>query len=277
MPELPIVSPNEPVTASHTNGIMRRTLQRYDDKITRDTENSIPEEGELAFMEDSGSILFYYGAAWRRLIPLGTVLPYAGTSTPPGFLFCHGQAVSRTTYADLFAKIGTTYGAGDGSTTFNLPDLRQRFVLGKAASGTGSSLGGTGGSINHTHSGPSHSHSNPSTGSAGSHSHSVGNTGSSTVPHTHQLTYDSAGVTDYLHINPSDANHSGHGSTQRHWGNSTPDTDSGAGSSHNHSNPNTGSGGSHNHSVGNTGSAGTGQTGSANPPFLVLNHIIKAI
>ncbi len=56
----------------------------------------------------------------------GTVLDFAGTTAPDGWLMCFGQAVSRTTYANLFAKIGTIYGAGDGSTTFNLPDCRGR-------------------------------------------------------------------------------------------------------------------------------------------------------
>jgi microcystin-dependent protein len=61
----------------------------------------------------------------------GTVLDFAGTAAPSGWLMCYGQAVSRTTYANLFAAIGTTYGAGDGTTTFNLPDLRGRVAAGK--------------------------------------------------------------------------------------------------------------------------------------------------
>jgi len=61
----------------------------------------------------------------------GTVLPFAGASAPTDWLLCYGQAVSRTTYANLFAVIGTTYGAGDGSTTFNVPDLRGRVAAGK--------------------------------------------------------------------------------------------------------------------------------------------------
>lgn len=60
----------------------------------------------------------------------GTVLPFAGSTAPTGWLLCHGQAVSRTTYAALFAAIGTVYGVGDGTTTFNLPDLRGRVIAG---------------------------------------------------------------------------------------------------------------------------------------------------
>ena len=64
------------------------------------------------------------------LCPAGVVSPYAGSSAPSGWLMCFGQAVNRTTYAVLFAITSTTYGVGDGSTTFNLPDLRGRAVAG---------------------------------------------------------------------------------------------------------------------------------------------------
>lgn len=64
------------------------------------------------------------------LVPSGTVLTLAGTAIPTGYLNCNGAAVSRSAFASLFAVIGTTYGAGDGSTTFNLPDLRGVFVRG---------------------------------------------------------------------------------------------------------------------------------------------------
>ena len=64
-------------------------------------------------------------------VPTGVVQPFAGSTAPSGWLLCAGQAVSRSTYADLFSAIGTTYGAGDGSTTFGLPDLRGRVVAGE--------------------------------------------------------------------------------------------------------------------------------------------------
>jgi microcystin-dependent protein len=64
------------------------------------------------------------------LMPPGALMPYAGSTAPWGYLICGGQAVSRTLYAKLFSVIGTTYGAGNGSTTFNLPDLRGRTTFG---------------------------------------------------------------------------------------------------------------------------------------------------
>lgn len=63
-------------------------------------------------------------------IPTGVILPFGGSTVPEGFLLCNGAAISRTTYAKLFAAIGTLYGAGDGATTFNLPDMRDRFAEG---------------------------------------------------------------------------------------------------------------------------------------------------
>jgi microcystin-dependent protein len=74
------------------------------------------------------------------LLPVGMVVPYAGSSAPTGYLLCYGQAVSRTTYASLFAVLGTTFGSGDGSTTFNVPDINGRVVAG--ADGMGGSSAG---------------------------------------------------------------------------------------------------------------------------------------
>lgn len=84
-------------------------------------------------------------------VEAGLIVATGRTAAPTGWLLCDGSAVSRSTFATLFAAIGTAYGVGDGSTTFNVPDLRQRFPLGKAASGTGATLGGTGGDIDHVH------------------------------------------------------------------------------------------------------------------------------
>lgn len=62
--------------------------------------------------------------------PIGAIIPFGGTTAPDGFLLCQGQEVSRTTYAELFKVIGTAFGAGDGSTTFNVPDLRETVPVG---------------------------------------------------------------------------------------------------------------------------------------------------
>jgi len=91
----------------------------------------------------------------------GFIQMFAGSSAPTGWLMCDGSAVSRTTYADLYAVIGTTYGSGDGSTTFNLPDLRGRVGVGKSSDTEFDTLGETGGEKKHTlttNELPSHSH-----------------------------------------------------------------------------------------------------------------------
>lgn len=76
----------------------------------------------------------------------GLIFDYAGDTAPTGYLICNGQAVSRTTYAKLFLAIGTTYGSGDGSTTFNIPDLQTRVSIGV---GNDYELGDTGGEETH--------------------------------------------------------------------------------------------------------------------------------
>lgn len=90
--------------------------------------------------------------------PIGTIAPYGGTSDPSYWLICDGRAISRTTYAELFAVIGTTYGSGDGSTTFNIPDLRGNVAVGSNETYI---LGTSGGEATHTLTTdemPSHSH-----------------------------------------------------------------------------------------------------------------------
>ena len=84
------------------------------------------------------------------IVATGTIVPWTVSSAPTGYLECDGAAVSRSTYSALFAVIGTTYGSGDGSSTFTLPDLKDRVVYGK--SGT-VSLASTGGAATVTPSG----------------------------------------------------------------------------------------------------------------------------
>lgn len=106
----------------------------------------------------------------------GLVFPYAGSVVPAGWLLCDGSAVSRAKYAALFAAIGTTWGVGDGSSTFNLPDLRGRSLLG---AGTGSgltarTLGAKGGEETHVLTEAelaAHSHGGVTGGESATHTH----------------------------------------------------------------------------------------------------------
>ena len=97
-----------------------------------------------------GTEIINNGTLLEGGIPTATIVPWTSASVPTGFLECAGAAVSRSTYAALFAIIGTTYGAGDGSTTFNVPDLQDNVAIGK--SGT-KNLGSTGGANTVTSSG----------------------------------------------------------------------------------------------------------------------------
>ena len=89
--------------------------------------------GQIRFNSSTTSFEGYNGSAWGELangVPVGSVFNLATTTVPTGFLECNGAAISRSTYASLFATISTTWGSGDGSSTFNLPDLRGQFVRG---------------------------------------------------------------------------------------------------------------------------------------------------
>ena len=78
------------------------------------------------------------GGVSNSCAPIGAIFPFGGTSAPSGYLLCDGSAVSRTDYSALFAVIGTSFGAGDGSTTFNVPDLREATTKGVGLSGKSS-------------------------------------------------------------------------------------------------------------------------------------------
>lgn len=125
-----------------------------------------PATGELAgYKQYNGSITIEFDGDGvnitpslhlsnkEDLMPVGSISMYGGPNYPPaGYLACEGGGFSRTTYAELFNVIGTWYGAGDGSTTFNVPDYRQTFPMGVADIGTGDNLAVSGGSIDHDHS-----------------------------------------------------------------------------------------------------------------------------
>lgn len=147
-----------------------------------------------------------------QLSPIGMITAYAGSTAPTNWQLCYGQAISRTTYSSLFAVLGTTYGAGDGSTTFNLPDLRGRTVAGVDNMGgtdagrlsTANTLGTTTGTetvtLTSAQSGvPAHAHANTVTNNAvttgnqsADHSHTFG-TGYVSSDHTHNTGFSFVG------------------------------------------------------------------------------------
>jgi microcystin-dependent protein len=132
--------------------------------------------------------------------PVGTVMSFGGATIPLGWLLCDGSAVVRATHAELFAIIGTSFGAGDGSTTFNVPDMRGRFILG-AGQGVGLTnrgLGASGGEeahansiaelAAHTHVGMDHLHSMSNHVHGMDHVHDLQNHSHLGVDHVHGVT-----------------------------------------------------------------------------------------
>ena len=148
-------------------------------------------------------------------IPVACVLPYAAPTAPTGWLLCSGQAVSRTTYSTLFAAIGTAFGSGDGTTTFNVPDLRGRFPLGKddmggsaanrVTSASADTIGLGSGSESHTLTTdeiPAHTHSCPTDTYYDDTGGSSYNTGSNYIKTGSKSTGSAGGGTAHNNMSP---------------------------------------------------------------------------
>ena len=112
---------------SNSNFVALRAPSNAASDITLTLPDSDGNANDVLQSDGSGNLSF---AALPQAVPTGSVHMMATTTVPSGYLKCNGAAVSRTTYADLFAIIGTTHGAGNGSSTFNVPDLRGEFVRG---------------------------------------------------------------------------------------------------------------------------------------------------
>lgn len=231
----------------------------------------------------------------------GTIESYSGSVIPSGYLLCDGRAVSRTTYATLFQAIGTTYGAGDGSTTFNLPNLSERVPVGKSSKYV---LGSKGGSATNTLTVanlPAHSHtlsakgtvssvftgSSVTTSSNGSHTHTYSGTTSSAGSHSH-TTYHRG----YYNMNRT---WEGDSFKMSYYEKMTEDaeekfgyTDTTGAHTHTYSGTTSSSGG-HTHTLSakgtvsstftgssvTTSSTGSGTSFSNMQPYVVMNYIIK--
>jgi microcystin-dependent protein len=196
------------------------------------------------------------------VMPTGAMLEYAGSAAPTGWLLCDGAAISRTVYAALFAVLGTAYGAGDGSTTFNLPDRRGKFGIGVDGTYTRGSAGGA-----------------TTTSSAGSHSH-TGATGSTTLT-TAQIPAHNHTITDPGHAHGLAGNNGGTTGLVQFY-NVANDTayNLQAGGTNLINTPtattgitinNTGGGTGHDHTISSDGA----HTHTVTPPYLASNYIIK--
>lgn len=169
--------------------------------VTTSTTFTLPDGDGSAgqFLKTDGSATLSWSTVTEFVLPSGLILPYGGTSAPSGYLLCYGQAISRSTYSTLFSAISTTYGVGDGSSTFNLPDLRGRTIAGQDDMGgvsanrltdavtgglNGDTLGDTGGEESNTLTTaqlPSHSHGTVVTGVTASFKTNTGDGGASVV------------------------------------------------------------------------------------------------
>lgn len=214
--------------------------------------------------------------------PVGSIICYAGSSSPSGWLLCDGSSINKNDYAQLFGIIGNTYGSGT-STTFVLPNLCQKMPIGKSNS---NSLGETGGnnSVSLTSNNlPSHAHTGTTiadgvhshmafSNTAGSHTHTVNDSG-----HTHSITsmnddFNNSG--GGVPVQPSFANDSAGSMT---WNNMINSATTGitigsvAGHSHTISVNNSSS---HTHTF-TTDTTGSGTAVDITNPYIVLNYIIK--
>lgn len=207
-------------------------------------------------------------AGGTSAVLIGQIAMWPTMSNPPGgkWLVCDGQPASRTVFATLFALIGTTFGAGDGSTTFNVPNFEGRMPIGPAGINPGpSAIGNAGGTWSHAHNQTGHQHSVPDASSTNSsHTHVVPNIASS-GSHDHsggtQATNTTTGgtATRVTNITTSGAGHT-------HTVNDATTT----GSGHTHVVADTGTG---------TGTAtpSNGPTSASNPPYLAIHFVIRAL
>lgn len=124
------------IARSHPVGTAWAHVALGEDYIEIKTSTTRPLDpylGQSIFETDTLSIRSYNGSIWNSSPPIGSLLPYLGSVAPTGYLFADGSAVSRTGItADLFAVVGITYGAGNGTTTFNLPNLAGRVPVGRS-------------------------------------------------------------------------------------------------------------------------------------------------
>jgi len=283
------------------------------------------QNGNMWYESDTGGLFIYYddgnSAQWVQIntsarsvggdVPPGSIMDYAGSTAPVGWLMCYGQAISRSANPALFTAIGTTYGAGDGSTTFNLPDCRGRVSTGKddmggtsanriATAFNGDILGNTGGAEAVTLDitmVPAHSHTGITGFNDVNHTHTLNiNTGAMSADHSHSLSFNTSGRSyDHTHVVPAApaggawglVDHGGYwgnictnlvnvatgGESGDHWHGVSGGT-GGVSANHTHNVSGTTAGVSANHKHPIT-TEGGGLAHNNMPPAIVFNKIIK--
>ena len=242
-------------------------------------------ESEIILLKKRIKELFGEGGD-SVLTPAGVISMFGGAAAPTGWLLCNGAAVSREDYVSLFEAIGTSYGTGDGSTTFNVPDLQLRFARG---AGSGSAVGEAtttnthehtvtvaSASHDHTH-GIAHTHGSGNysgnTGNSGNHTHSTNTntTGAGNTGATLTNSFIAAGNTtlgpanNHAHSTPNHNHSINEGGSGDHSHSSNV-----GGNSGNSSNSNTGNASTANHSHNNTITST-----SHIPAYVAVNYIIK--
>jgi len=236
-----------------------------------------------------GTINSDFSISSPSISPVGTIVLWPSNTEPENWKLCNGAAISRQEYSTLYNKIGETYGSGNGSTTFNLPDLRDLFVAG---AGRNYNLGGTGGADTVTlvtANMPIHNHSGSTIDENGSHSHTVtggshnhgGSTGNNSVDHSH-------GVSIPYDTRNENLTNSGNVLVHKSGPTGPTNTDfktyttGGASSTHTHSI----SSESHTHDVNQQGthshtfkieSEGSNEAHENRPPFIALHYIIRVL
>lgn len=202
-----LLSNNQPLRALRSDSAIRgiiklnatnETVVQNDSKVSLEVNSTEVLRAETGEVTITGDLTVTGTLNGLVFVPVGAILATARSSANAGYLLCRGQAVNRITYADLFAAIGTTYGPGDGVTTFNLPDLRQRFPLGQTdvVAQPATNLAASGGSIDHTHN-YIHTHGVDVTGALPNHIHSIGTLAGThahthTIDHVHDIRHDHA-------------------------------------------------------------------------------------
>jgi microcystin-dependent protein len=225
---------------------------------------------------------------YKFVNPVGAVTCYAGVNTPQGWLFCNGSEVSKTSYSALYSVIGDRYGVAGNSDNFVLPDLTQKFPLGKSVSNNLGDSSGNQTIILSTNQLPSHTHTG-TTDISGSHVHTGTTSTNGTHNHTATDSGHSHGYLDaYFAENQAEGPNNVFGTsastdndnsyryrpeqdtiTSTGYANITVDNNG----SHSHS-LNVDSNGNHTHTF-TTGSTGSGSSINIMNPYLVLNYIIK--